>query len=148
MNMLVVGGMWGGNSGIDVSGGGGGGAGMASPPDRPNGENVAVVRKSIVATKNRRVEDAREKQSLFDYLLVLFWHDWKPGNCRHTGLDFSNLSGPQWLLFGSQDKTHWSQTSFRVNALSGKTWICFGFGFTFSWHNIFFLRHWCTGKVK
>jgi hypothetical protein len=89
MNMLVVGGMWGGNSGIDVSGGGGGGAGMASPPDRPNGENVAVVRKSIVATKNRRADDGREKQSLFDNLLVLFWHDWKPGN----GLDFSKLSG-------------------------------------------------------
>ena len=43
MNMLVVGGMWGGSSGIEVSGGGGG-AGMARPPDKPSGENVAVVR--------------------------------------------------------------------------------------------------------
>lgn len=43
MNMLVVGGMCGGSNGIDVRGGGGG-AGMARPPDKPNGENVAVVR--------------------------------------------------------------------------------------------------------
>ena len=44
MNMLVVGGMCGGSNGIEVNGGG---AGIARPPDRPSGENDAVVLKSI-----------------------------------------------------------------------------------------------------